>query len=85
MKPNVAIEGQRPGDKPAQGKRVRRVRAVRPFYAGTSAALGLAFEKDKALKGRHTLSRPFRALILFAANPGRCPGLACGAPLALKS
>ena len=26
--------------KPAQGKRVRRVRAVRPFYAGTSAALG---------------------------------------------
>jgi len=33
----------------------------KPFYAGTSAALGMAWEQDKALKGRHKLSRPFRA------------------------
>ncbi len=62
-------EGQRPGNKPAQGKR------------GTSAALGVAFKKDKALKGRRTLSRRFRALSVWDGFPralpwaGMLPGL----------
>ena len=76
----LCIEGQRPGDMPAQGKRVRRVRAVRPFYAGTSAALGLRSKKDKALKGRDSgerWRRPFRAWTVYCRDPGRCPGLAC--------
>ena len=65
---------------PAQGKRVRRVRAVRPFYAGTSAALGLRSKKDKALKGRDSgepWRRPFRAWTAYCRASGRCPGLAC--------
>src|SRR5712672_1537296 len=37
--------------KPAQGKRACRVRAVRPFYAGTSAALGVPEKRNNALKG----------------------------------
>src|SRR5882757_4026905 len=40
--------------KPAQGKR------------GTSAALGLPWKKDHALKGRHRLPRPFRAWFILA-------------------
>ena len=57
----VAAQGQRPGNKPAQGN-----------------ALGNWCKKDKALKGRHNLSRPFRAFPFFeTSHPGRCPGLAC--------
>ena len=64
----LGIEGQRPGDMPAQGKR------------GTSAALGLRFKKDKALKGRDNgerWCRPFGAWIVYCRDSGRCPGLAC--------
>ena len=47
--------------KPAQGKR------------GTSAALGIAFKKDKALKGRDNVCRPFRALFMQNDSPRALP------------
>jgi len=55
--------------KPAQGKR------------GTSAALGIAFKKDKALKGRDKLCRPSGLGSFLSRIPGRRPlrrGLALG-------
>ena len=36
-------------------------------------ALGTAFKKDKALNGRHTLSRPFRALSVRNDFPRALP------------
>jgi hypothetical protein len=45
-------------------------------------ALGLLGRKDKALKGRAMMSPPLQGFDYFVADiPGRCPVLACGAPL----
>jgi len=63
----IRNEHQRCFNKPAQGKR------------GTSAALGVELKKNKALKGRHTLSRPFRALSMIG---GFTQGVALGRPVA---
>ena len=39
--------------------------------------MGIPAENEPALKGRHRLSRPYRAGFLSTRDPGRCPGLAC--------
>jgi hypothetical protein len=61
------LQGQRPGNKPAQGN-----------------ALGILRKKAKALKGRNTLSRPFRAFsFLNRATQGVALGWLVSAPLVL--
>ena len=63
---HFAPEGQRPGNKPAQGN-----------------ALGSARRETPALKGRHTLLRPFRAGSVPTITQGVALGwLVCG-PLAV--
>ena len=78
----LCIEGQRPGDMPAQGKRVRRVRALRPFYAsapregckallrGNERSPGSAVQKGTKLKGLDS-GEPWRRP--FSENTG-APG-----------
>ena len=40
-------------------------------------ALGTPEKNEQAMKGRHTLLRPFRAGSVLTRDPGRCAGLAC--------
>ena len=51
--------GPKARHKPAQGKTA----------SFAVAALGSTSSMNKALKGRHTLSRPFRALSFYIPNP----------------
>jgi hypothetical protein len=61
----------------------------RPTACDTIAqgnALGTSAGFKEALKGRHQMSRPFRAWLLSPLDhPGRCPGLSCPALSELRS
>ena len=65
MNPTAAIEGQRPGNKPAQGNALGTASHIAPALKGRDTIV------------RNILCRPFRADSFILSFLGRCPGLAC--------
>lgn len=61
-------------------------RAEGPPFVSPGQRPGNLSEISRALKGRHyRLDRPFMAVFFWIINPGRCPGLTNGGPLALSA